>query len=67
MRTTGCAPVVHGSPCGWGFATCRRFQIAEREGHPSSATFDTVPATSEMFDEPNLVSSAGLVPMVPLA
>jgi hypothetical protein len=43
------------------------FLIAEHQGHPSSATLSRAQCNSAVFDEPNLVAAAGLVPVVALA
>ncbi len=52
---------------GWEIGTCLGSGIAKHEGHLSSATLSYARAVSAVFDEPNLVAAAGLVPMVALA
>jgi hypothetical protein len=53
----------------WENWTYLRTQIHQPEGHLVDATFSTHthPVRSAVFDDPNLVSSAGLVPMLALA
>jgi hypothetical protein len=47
--------------------TCRRFNLVRYEGHLVGALSHTRRSVSAVFDDPNLVSSAGLVPEVALA
>jgi hypothetical protein len=48
----------------WDFS---KITIGRNEGHLVDATSDTRPVASAIFDDPNLVSCAGLVPVVALA
>jgi hypothetical protein len=54
-------------PLNWEDVTCLRVYPAEFEGHYEVRVCHTAAAVSARFDEPNLVSCAGLVPVLRLA
>ncbi len=51
----------------WEDGTCRRFHLIQAEGIYQVRASHTAAAVSVRFDEPNLVSCAGLVPLMRLA
>ena len=60
--------VTRGCPCVLGDWDLRRFQYTStRKGTSGMRLSHTLRATSAAFDDPNLVSSAGLVPVLALA